>query len=90
MMGHKICFHGEIWLIIPKLSLLTLLIRSTESLRKIKQLFSANSDGFLSSNRFRKIRTLYLMIHTKKKRQNCDIIGVINPGTYLQYLTDAK
>ena len=22
MMGHKICFYGEIWLIIPKLSLL--------------------------------------------------------------------
>ena len=29
MMGHKICFHGEIWLIIPKLSLLSLLIWST-------------------------------------------------------------
>ena len=25
MMGHKICFYGEIWLIIPKLSLLTFL-----------------------------------------------------------------
>ena len=30
-MGHKICFYGEIWLIIPKLSLLSLLIWSTES-----------------------------------------------------------
>ena len=29
MMGHKICFDGEIWLIIPKLSLLLLLIWST-------------------------------------------------------------
>ena len=29
MMGHKICFYGEIWLIFPKLSLLPLLIRST-------------------------------------------------------------
>ena len=29
MMGHKICFCGEIWLIIPKLSLLSLLIWST-------------------------------------------------------------
>ena len=29
MMGHKICFYGEIWLIIPKLSLLPLLICST-------------------------------------------------------------
>ena len=23
MMGHKICFNGEIWIIIPKLSFLT-------------------------------------------------------------------
>ena len=30
MMGHKICFSGEMWLIIPKLSLLPLLIWSTE------------------------------------------------------------
>ena len=29
MMGHKICFHGEIWLIIPELSLLPFLIWST-------------------------------------------------------------
>ena len=26
MMGHKICLYGEIWLIIPKLSLLPFLI----------------------------------------------------------------
>ena len=25
MMGHKICFYGEIWLIIPKLSMLFLI-----------------------------------------------------------------
>ena len=31
MMGHKICFYGEIWLFIPKLSLLPLLIWSTDS-----------------------------------------------------------
>ena len=29
MMGHKICFNGKIWKIIPKLSLLPLLIWST-------------------------------------------------------------
>ena len=29
MMGHKICFYREIWLIISKLSLLALLIWST-------------------------------------------------------------
>ena len=29
MMGHKICLNKEIWLIIPKLSLLPLLIWST-------------------------------------------------------------
>ena len=28
MMDHKICFYGEMWLIIPKLSLLPLLIWS--------------------------------------------------------------
>ena len=31
MMSHKICFYGEIKLIIPKLSLLPLLIWSTAS-----------------------------------------------------------
>ena len=30
MMGHKICFYEEIWIIIPKLSLLLLLIWTTE------------------------------------------------------------
>ena len=36
MVGHKICFNGEIWLIISKLSLLPLLIRfwSTAKSRK--------------------------------------------------------
>ena len=29
MVGHKICFYGEIWLIIPKLFLLPFLIWST-------------------------------------------------------------
>ena len=31
MMGHKICIFGKIWIIIPKLSLLSLLIWSIES-----------------------------------------------------------
>ena len=30
MMGHKICLNGEIWQIIPKLSLLPLFIWSTD------------------------------------------------------------
>ena len=30
MMGHKICFYGEIWLVIPKLSLFLVLIGSPE------------------------------------------------------------
>ena len=30
MMGHKICLNGKIWKIIPKLSLLPLLIWSTD------------------------------------------------------------
>ena len=29
MMGHKICFYGEVWIVIPKLSLLPLLIWCT-------------------------------------------------------------
>ena len=29
MVGHTICFNGEIWLIIPKLSLFPLVIQST-------------------------------------------------------------
>ena len=32
MMGHKICFYEEIWIIIPELSLITLLIWSTDKL----------------------------------------------------------
>ena len=36
MMGHKICFSGEIWLIIPKLSLLPLLIHYSTDKGKIK------------------------------------------------------
>ena len=35
MMGHKICIYGEIWLITPKLSLLPLLIWSTENALKL-------------------------------------------------------
>ena len=31
MVGHIIIFYGEIWLIIPKISLLPLLIWSTET-----------------------------------------------------------
>ena len=35
MMDNKICFHEEIWLIIPKSSLLPLLIWSTASLHPL-------------------------------------------------------
>ena len=35
MMAHKICFNEEIWIIIPKLSLLLLLIRSTEKVSEV-------------------------------------------------------
>ena len=36
MSGHKIYFYQEIWLIIPKLSLLLLLIKSTDDLGSFK------------------------------------------------------
>ena len=35
MMGHKICFYEEIWLIIPKLSLLPIFIWSTAKKKAI-------------------------------------------------------
>ena len=37
MMGHKIRIHGEIRIIIPKLSLLPLLIRSTVHMLIVRQ-----------------------------------------------------
>ena len=40
MMGHKICFNGEIRLIIPKLSLLPLLIWSTKYYDILNNYFS--------------------------------------------------
>ena len=42
MMGRKICFYGEMWLIIPKLFLLTLLIWSTDSTILIFGILSIN------------------------------------------------
>ena len=38
MMGHKICFYGEIWPIISKLTLLPPLICSTAYLRRVMAL----------------------------------------------------
>ena len=43
MTGHKICFYGEIWLIIPKFSLLPLLIWSTVNSYFFKGISSASS-----------------------------------------------
>ena len=42
MMGHKICFHGEIWLVIPKLSLLPL-NRSADPLDIVSPFLSVTS-----------------------------------------------
>ena len=41
MMGQKICFYEEIWIIIPKLSMLSLLILSTVY---VPVLLTADSD----------------------------------------------
>ena len=46
MLGSKICFDGEIWLIIRKLSLLLLLIWSTDSFIYLHT-FMDNEDEFL-------------------------------------------
>ena len=46
MMGYKICFNGEIWIIIPKLFLFPLLIWSTEILVQNNQgnVYALNGD----------------------------------------------
>ena len=43
MMGHKICFYGEIALLIPKLSLLPLLIWSTDLFMKSSKFDAADT-----------------------------------------------
>ena len=45
MMGHKTCFHGEIWLIIPKLSLLPLLIWSSDAFKRYAYGMAVNADA---------------------------------------------
>ena len=49
MMGHKMCFYGEIWLIIPKLFLLPLLIwRADYEWLPVKLLMLRESNGDIS------------------------------------------
>ena len=55
MMGHKICFYEEIWIIIPKLSLLLLLTWSTAFIHQVKSL------------KFTKKVTLEASVEKKKK-----------------------
>ena len=45
MMGHKICFYGEIWLIIPKLSLLPLLMGNTA--RSLRLFWKGNAHSLV-------------------------------------------
>ena len=49
MMGHKTCFYEEIWVIIPKLSLLPLLIWSAELQLQITLVFQDNPGMILIS-----------------------------------------
>ena len=54
MMGHKICFNGETWLIIPKLSLFPFFISSTASQYKGKpQEGPAWSDALFCRDKFK-------------------------------------
>ena len=39
MVGRKVCFYGEMWLIIPKLSLLPLLSGALKYSKKLKGVF---------------------------------------------------
>ena len=43
MIGHKICFNSEILIIIPKLSLLPLLIRSTGGVLPVSAMSELNT-----------------------------------------------
>ena len=53
MMGHKICFYGELWLLIPKLSLLPLLIWSTDHIYQMVPKSSIFMIGVASSKNTR-------------------------------------
>ena len=53
MMGHKICFYGELWLLIPKLSLLPLLIWSTDPIYQMNPKSSIFMIGVASSKNTR-------------------------------------
>ena len=61
MMGHKICFYEEIWLIIPKLSLLLLLICSTESSESFIFVFAIRSEiaSYKNGLKVTKVLSLY-------------------------------
>ena len=65
MVGHKLCFYGEIWLIIPQLSLLPLLIWSTG----LKKEFTTKEAMVFSCyyNLFQK-NTLLTLLHSKKAK----------------------
>ena len=60
MRGHKICFNGEMWIIIPKLSMLPLLIWSTGNLHFIEDQSDHNL-FFLAISQYQSIAAISLM-----------------------------
>ena len=60
MMGHKICFNTEIWLIIPKLALLPLLIWRAEN-------YCINLDGCCSCSISRMLKFCIKMLYVMSK-----------------------
>ena len=64
MMGHKICFYGDIWLIIPKLSLLPLLLWSSVSdavVIKVLQLLGLQLPGLPDLNCYPTTPDMFLL-----------------------------
>ena len=60
MMGHKICFNTEMWLIIPKLALLPLLIWSAEN-------YCINLGGCCSCSISRMLKFCIKMLYVMSK-----------------------
>ena len=66
-MGQKICFNREIWLIIPKLSLLPLLIWSTDVSKSVWRLYGFSA---VFSRTFSKLCTRHGVI----EKCNCNVL----------------
>ena len=67
MMGHKICFYGEIWLIFPKLSLLPLLKWSIACMAAVCSDPHPSNDNMCSKVYFPVLHLIHLNIQIHLK-----------------------